>query len=133
MNFMTFLMKYTPLTFEPSAINLIHPSSIQNGKKCMSLFDFIITRIIIKVRRVTLSGMYFNFSIQGSNQTHYSLKMVQMAQIHTGDLLQHPLLDMLNWAGLGCCLPGNWLSTSSGACKGPRRWCERHSGEMDRL
>ena len=24
---------------------------------------------------LTLSGMYFNFSIQGSNQTHYSLKI----------------------------------------------------------
>ena len=35
-------------------------------------------------------------------------KMAQMAQKHTGDLLQQPLLDMLGWAGLGCCcLPGN--------------------------
>ena len=25
--------------------------------------------------RLTLSGMYFNFSIQGSHQTHYSLKI----------------------------------------------------------
>ena len=55
-------------------------------------------------------------------------KMVQMAQTHAGDLLQHPLLGMLSWAGLVCCLPGNWLSTSSGACKGPSRLCARHSG-----
>ena len=35
-------------------------------------------------------------------------KMAQMAQKHAGDLLQQPLLDMLGWAGLGCCcLPGN--------------------------
>ena len=59
-------------------------------------------------------------------------KMVQMAQTHTGDLLQHPLLDMLNWAGLGCCLPGNCLSTSSGACKGPGRLCALHSGTEER-
>ena len=60
-------------------------------------------------------------------------RMVQTAQIHTGDLLQHPLLDMLNWAGLGCCLPGNWLSTSSGACKGPRRWWGQRRKEGSRL
>jgi hypothetical protein len=54
-------------------------------------------------------------------------KMAQMAQKHAGDLLQQPLLGMLSWAGLGC-LPGNWLSTSSGACKGPSRLYTRHSG-----